>query len=196
MQESIHGPISFPFAIRNQVKTTLSTFKAARELRTELLSHQRDFYASASREAEAAAIKAYVFGDPDDAARTHHFIDILQQHHIQIYDLARPHARRRSNLPARLGPTSFRPRNRNTACSPACLNAAPPLQTAYFTMSQPGHCPWHLTCPWSRSNRPPRNLPATCCRHLHFLEAACLYSTQRSIHRRVILASRGLCVPV
>ena len=90
MQESIHGPISFPFAIRNQVKTTLSTFKAARELRTELLSHQRDFYASASREAEAAAIKAYVFGDPNDIARTHHFIDILQQHHIQIYDLARP----------------------------------------------------------------------------------------------------------
>ena len=26
----------------------------------------------------------------DDIARTHHFIDILQQHHIQIYDLARP----------------------------------------------------------------------------------------------------------
>ena len=90
MQETVHGPISFPFAIRNQVRTALSTLKAARELRTELLSHQRDFYTSASQDAASSAIKAYVFGDPDDPARTHHFIDILQQHHIQIYDLARP----------------------------------------------------------------------------------------------------------
>ena len=90
IQESIHGPLSFPFAIRNQVRTALSALKAAQELRTELLSHQRDFYISATREAESSAIKAYVFGDPDDMARTHHFLDILQQHHIQIYDLARP----------------------------------------------------------------------------------------------------------
>ena len=90
IQDSVHGPISFPFAIRNQVRTSLSTLKAAHELRTELLSHQRDFYISASQEAEDAAIKAYVFGDPDDVARTHHFLDLLQRHHIQIYDLARP----------------------------------------------------------------------------------------------------------
>ena len=100
MQESVHGPISFPFAIRNQVKTALSTLKAAHELRTELLSHQRDFYISAIEEAEGATIKAYVFGDPDDIARTHHFLDLLQQHHIQIYDLARP---------MRIGDQTFEP---------------------------------------------------------------------------------------
>ena len=101
MQESIHGPISFPFAIRNQVKTTLSTFKAARELRTELLSHQRDFYASASREAEVAAIKAYVFGDPNDIARTHHFYR---------HTPATPHTDLRpSPAPLRVGGQTFQP---------------------------------------------------------------------------------------
>ena len=91
IQESIHGPLSFPFAIRNQVRTALSALKAAQELRTEpAIASARFLYLPQPREAESSAIKAYVFGDPDDMARTHHFLDILQQHHIQIYDLARP----------------------------------------------------------------------------------------------------------
>ncbi len=90
VQDSVHGPISFPFAISNQVRTSLATLKAVRELRAELLSHQRDFYISARQEAQRAAIKAYVFGDPGDPARTHHFLDLLQRHHIQIHELARP----------------------------------------------------------------------------------------------------------
>ena len=90
VQDSAHGQLSFPFAIRNHVRTSLSTLRAARELRLELLSHQRDFYLSARQEAQRAAVKAYVFGDPQDPARTHHFLDLLQRHRIGIYDLARP----------------------------------------------------------------------------------------------------------
>ena len=90
MQDSVHGPISFHFAIRNQVRTSLSTLRAAHELRFELLSHQRDFYLSARQEAQRADVKAYVFGDPQDPARTHHFLDLIQRHRIRIYDLARP----------------------------------------------------------------------------------------------------------
>lgn len=89
IQESIHGPLSFPFTIRNQVRTSLSTLKAATALRKELLDHQRTFYAEALQEASKSRIKAYVFGDESDPARTQHFIQVLQQHQIQIYDLAR-----------------------------------------------------------------------------------------------------------
>ena len=90
LQDSAHGPLSFPFAIRNHVRTSLSTLKAASELRTDLLEHQREFYTTAHQEGLRAPIKAYVFGDPNDPARTHHFFDLLQRHQIQIYELARP----------------------------------------------------------------------------------------------------------
>jgi len=90
IQESIHGPLSFPFTIRNQVRTSLSTLKAATELRKDLLDHQRNFYIDAIQDAAKSRIKAYVFGDLSDPARTHHFIHLLQQHHIQVHELARP----------------------------------------------------------------------------------------------------------
>lgn len=90
IQDSIHGPLSFPFTIRNQVRTSLSTLTAAQALRTSLLDHQRTFYADAVQDANKSRIKAYVFGDPSDPARTHHFILLLQQHQIQVHELARP----------------------------------------------------------------------------------------------------------
>lgn len=90
IQDSIHGPLSFPFTIRNQVRASFSTLKAAIELKKELLDHQRTFYTEAVQDASKSRIKAYVFGDPSDGARTHHFIRLLQQHQIQIHELARP----------------------------------------------------------------------------------------------------------
>ena len=90
LQDSVHGPLAFPFAIRNQVRTSLSTLQAVKTLRLDLLSHQRDFYISAQRESQRASIKAYVFGDPNDPVRTHYFLDLLQRHNIRIHDLARP----------------------------------------------------------------------------------------------------------
>ena len=44
LHETKNGDLSFPFAIRNQVKTSLSTLEAAKNLRKELLSFQRNFY--------------------------------------------------------------------------------------------------------------------------------------------------------
>ncbi|MBT3604733.1 MAG: zinc carboxypeptidase, partial [Candidatus Latescibacteria bacterium] len=90
IQESIHGPLRFPFTIRNHVRASFSTLKAALELRKELLDHQRTFYTDAVDEANKSRIKAYVFGAPSDLARTHQFIHLLQQHRIQIHELARP----------------------------------------------------------------------------------------------------------
>ena len=90
IQESINGPLSFPFTIRNQVRTSFSTLEAALALRISLLDHQRTFYTEAMQVASKSRIKSYVFGDPSDPARTHQFVRLLQQHKIQVYDLARP----------------------------------------------------------------------------------------------------------
>ncbi|MEM1220973.1 MAG: M14 family zinc carboxypeptidase, partial [Bacteroidota bacterium] len=52
LQESVNGPVSFPFTIRNQFITTLSTLEASKALRIELLDYQRDFFRKQQAEAE------------------------------------------------------------------------------------------------------------------------------------------------
>ncbi|MEJ2005075.1 MAG: M14 family metallopeptidase [Cyclobacteriaceae bacterium] len=46
LKESVNGILTFPFTIRNQFNTTLSTLRAATALREDLLRHQQDFYSS------------------------------------------------------------------------------------------------------------------------------------------------------
>ena len=46
LQESINGLVSFPFTIRNQLTTSLSTLEADQILRKDLLDYQRRFYQS------------------------------------------------------------------------------------------------------------------------------------------------------
>lgn len=89
LQESIHGPLSFPAAIRNQVATSLSTLKAGQALRKDLLTYQREFFASALRDAGRSAVKAYIVGSNNDDARGPLFHDILRRHQIQTHELAK-----------------------------------------------------------------------------------------------------------
>jgi hypothetical protein len=89
VQESIHGDLTFPFTIRNQFTTSLSTLEASVALRSELLIHQRDFYSSAVKDAEKSPIKAYLFGSSSDPARNSHLLDILTRHQIEVYELAK-----------------------------------------------------------------------------------------------------------
>jgi zinc carboxypeptidase len=85
LHESVNGDLSFPFAIRNQLKTSLSTLSAGQGLRKELLNFQQTFYSSAMKEAASDSKKAYVFSEPHDQARLQHFIEILLQHNIEVY---------------------------------------------------------------------------------------------------------------
>ncbi len=87
-QETIHGVLEFPYTILNQVKVSLSTLKAALALREELLEHQRLFYQEARREALRSPVKAYVFGEEADQARTFHLAEMLNRHNIEVYELA------------------------------------------------------------------------------------------------------------
>jgi hypothetical protein len=84
------GKLTFPYAIRNQVRVSLSSLKASCEMRLELLEHQRDFYSSAESLFEASGEKAYIFGEADGASVAG-FLDILFRHRIRVYRLGRDH---------------------------------------------------------------------------------------------------------
>lgn len=86
-QETIHGILKFPFTIRNQFTAALSTIRATQAMREELLSHMREFYKEKADAAKAASIKAYVFGEEADEARTYHLAEMLNRHQIKIYEL-------------------------------------------------------------------------------------------------------------
>jgi len=82
-----YGILTFPFTIRNQFITSLSTLQAGYELREELLDHQREFYIQARNDAREDPVKAYIFDAQDDPIKFFHFTKILEQHHIDLYRL-------------------------------------------------------------------------------------------------------------
>ncbi|NNF06243.1 MAG: zinc carboxypeptidase, partial [Candidatus Eisenbacteria bacterium] len=87
VQESIHGDLTFPFAIDNQFITTLSTLEAGRRLRGELLEYQQEFFRDALRAGGKASSAGYVFGDPEDRGKTLAMLDLLLRHDIDVYEL-------------------------------------------------------------------------------------------------------------
>jgi hypothetical protein len=87
LQESENGHLSFPFAIRNQVRTALSTQKAGLSLRKELLEYQQSFYESALKNARSSNVKAYVFGSKQEPHRTASLVELLRYHQIEVYEL-------------------------------------------------------------------------------------------------------------
>ncbi len=81
LQESVNGLLSFPFTIRNQFVTTLSTLQAGKEMREELLAHQRDFYGQKA----SGDVKAYVFGSAHDPVSTWEMVNMLKRNQIEVY---------------------------------------------------------------------------------------------------------------
>ncbi len=90
-RDTPRGRLTFPYAIRNQVRVSLSTLKASLEMRKELLEHQREFYASATSLYEMSAVKAFVFGGADRSSMAS-FLDILLRHQIRVYRLKQAHS--------------------------------------------------------------------------------------------------------
>ncbi|WP_441000053.1 M14 family metallopeptidase [Fodinibius sp. SL11] len=88
-QESEHGVLKFPFTIKNQFLTSLSTWEASQNLRQEILNYQRNFYKQAKQAGEDADIEGYVFGTDDDQARTYHLAELLRRHKVDLYDLSK-----------------------------------------------------------------------------------------------------------
>ncbi|MGB5821601.1 MAG: M14 family metallopeptidase [Saonia sp.] len=88
IQESENGILTFPFTIRNQFTTALSTIEAAKNMRAKILGYQRDFYTNSRNEAAKSKTKAIIFGDHKDAAKTWHLAEILHRHKIKFHTLA------------------------------------------------------------------------------------------------------------
>jgi hypothetical protein len=89
LQQTANGLLSFPFTIKNQFTTTLSTLEGAKALRKEFLQWQRDFYKNAIEESAMATVKAYVFGDNNDAAKNETFVTMLLRHQVAVYPLSK-----------------------------------------------------------------------------------------------------------
>lgn len=83
-QESVNGVLKFPFTIRNQFTTALSTFKAVNAMREELLNYQREFFKNAVSDASKDPVKAIAFSS-HDKMRAHLMAQMIARHQIDIY---------------------------------------------------------------------------------------------------------------
>lgn len=86
-QQTDNGILTFPFTIRNQFVTTLSTLEAAKNLRVQMLEYQRNFYKDVKAEAASSAVKAYVFGDEFDKDKTNAFVEMLLRQQVTVFRL-------------------------------------------------------------------------------------------------------------
>ena len=85
LQESENGIISFPFTIRNQVTTALSTQAAFVSMRKELLEYQRDFYDRSNW-----PNGGYVIDNEGDVGRGEALVELLSRHDIIIKQYGDP----------------------------------------------------------------------------------------------------------
>jgi hypothetical protein len=78
-QQTANGIITFPFTIRNQFTTELSTLDAALYMRQELLQYQQDFYKNKN------STQSYVYNDVSDASKLKIFTQMLLKNDINVY---------------------------------------------------------------------------------------------------------------
>lgn len=87
VQETTTIPITFAFTIRNQFTASLATIKASLAEKSTLLELRKTFYEVGKKQAQEAEVKGYVFGDANDYNRTKAFVDLLQLHRIDLYEV-------------------------------------------------------------------------------------------------------------
>ncbi len=84
-QTTAFGKITFPFTIRNQYISSITTVKTAVKNKAYMRKYQQDFFKSALTRAGKVKLKGYTFGDEKDQNRTKAFIDKLLLHKIKVY---------------------------------------------------------------------------------------------------------------
>ncbi len=89
-QDTEHGRLTFPFTIRNQVATSLSTLAAAAELRSELSAHLVGFQREGVERGAASPVQAHLLSAPGDPQRLHAFRQLLDRHGIRHAALREP----------------------------------------------------------------------------------------------------------
>ena len=86
IQQSQNGILTFPFTIKNQLTTIISTLNAAKSLRTQLLSYMNEFYIEALDEVNNSKINGIGFGNNYDKTSSFQLAKILKSHKIDIYE--------------------------------------------------------------------------------------------------------------
>ena len=86
VQETDMGEVTFPFTIRNQFVSSMTTVKAAVENRTYLMDYQKRFFESGIDNARKSGINAYRFKIKNDQNRLRAFLDKLLIHKIKVYE--------------------------------------------------------------------------------------------------------------
>ena len=84
IQETINGPLTFTFTIKNQLLTSLSTFKAAIDNRQALLEYQANFYNKAVELAKDEDYQGYIVQGGEDKTRTNDFLSILKHFYFRV----------------------------------------------------------------------------------------------------------------
>ena len=88
LQESVNGLLSFPFTIRNQVVTSLSTQDAAISKRKEMLDYQRTFYKNNIKDGKNSIIRGWLYTDVD-AYKLKRYNEIMLAHQLEVYPITK-----------------------------------------------------------------------------------------------------------
>ena len=89
LQESVNGPLSFPFTIKNQLTVSLSTLEASIKMKDSILSYQYDFFKNSKKEALSLKNKYYLITDKRDKSKLFEFYKILKKHKILTKKLSK-----------------------------------------------------------------------------------------------------------
>ncbi|MBT8232712.1 MAG: zinc carboxypeptidase [Saprospiraceae bacterium] len=82
LRETSNGIMSFPFTIRNQVVTSLSTQEAALALREDILNYKQDFFRKRYNDSNA---EGYYIFQTNDIYKANFFLGLLKRHQIDVY---------------------------------------------------------------------------------------------------------------
>ncbi|MCH7403711.1 M14 family zinc carboxypeptidase [Belliella kenyensis] len=86
-QEQVLGIGTFENNIRNHFTSTVSSIKATMEMRKELNSYLKEFYAEAKKEANNDTNKAYIFGSSKDGHSATSLATMITHHGINVFTL-------------------------------------------------------------------------------------------------------------
>ncbi|TRW48992.1 peptidase M14 [Aliidiomarina halalkaliphila] len=87
LQESINGDVSFPFTIKNQFVTSLSTIRGSVAHRDKLLDFQQRFFKENMELAGRESFDGYMLKEADEG-RMHELLRILAAHSIKAYPVS------------------------------------------------------------------------------------------------------------
>ena len=83
-QKTQFGEITFPFTIKNQYVSSMTTVKASVANKEKLKDYQSNFYKSAITDSSRKKVKGYIFNEGNDKNKTKAFIDKLKLHDIKV----------------------------------------------------------------------------------------------------------------